>query len=212
METNFFTQISNLNLVGRLQLLLSKNEENGLIVSVMQISAENNESKAILAPFNLRGSAADLDIHFFEKINAPIQSVSELLTNEQNFLTTLKQAQDKLAEQKEKGKDKSEKSKPLDDFAKAMKLVDELEAKGEYKNAWMKVPSATKHPEHKELIFSRQASLSAKFSPDLFSHPKPMSAEEKQAENPLYPYYSGVNNDDDNNIDQIDLIEDYENN
>lgn len=212
METNFFTQISNLNLVGHLQLLLSKNEDNGFIVSVIQLPVENQDSKTVVVPFNLRGTATDLDTHFFEKINAPIQSISELLTDEQNFLNNLKQARKKLDQQKEKANDKNEKTKPLDDFGKAMKIVDELEAKGLFREAWMKVPMVSKFPDHKELINKRQASLSAKFSPDLFSHPKPISAEEKQAKNPLYPYYTGVNNEDDNNTDQFDQNKESETN
>lgn len=212
METNFFTQISNLNLVGRLQLLLSKNENNGLVVSVIQLPAENQDSQTVVAPFNLRGTATDLDTHFFEKINAPIQSISELLTNEQTFLDNLKQAREKLDQQREKEKDKNEKTKPLDEFAKAMKIVDELEAKGLYKEAWMKVPMVSKFPDHKELINKRQASLSAKFSPDLFSHPKPMSAEEKQAKNPLVPYYSGGKNEEENEIEQFEENEEIETN
>ena len=77
--------------------------------------------------------------------------------------------------------DKAEKSdKPTTpEEIKAMKYkgimaeVDQLEAAGKYKDAWVKVPQASEFPDIAEEIRNRRASLSAQFSPDLFGAGQP---------------------------------------
>jgi hypothetical protein len=54
-----------------------------------------------------------------------------------------------------------------------MAKVDALEAEGKFREAWMKVPQPSEFPDKAEEVRQRRASLSAKFSPDLFGAEQP---------------------------------------
>lgn len=211
METNFFSQIANLKLNGDLQLIISSNEDNNCVVSVILLNEKIGEkARAMIIPFNLRGSTSLLDSNFFTQITAPMQSVSDFVTNEKNFLEQLEKAKEQSGKQKDKSAKTTISSKQdlnIDKFSTAMKVVADLEAKGKFKEAWMKVPYASEFPEHREEIQKRKSSLSSKFEPDLFntSPVKSVSADTLQEANPYYPYYA------DGNIEEIDNVQEYEN-
>lgn len=54
-----------------------------------------------------------------------------------------------------------------------MAKVDALEKEGKFRDAWLKVPQASEFPDKSEETQKRRASLSAKFSPDLFGAGQP---------------------------------------
>lgn len=209
MNTNFFNQIAALNLTGDLHLTISKGAENNMIVSVMLQNEQCADSaKRLIPPFNLRGTAQELDGGFFEKITTPLQTASGLMVNMEAFMKQLEEAKKQSAMQKEKA-DKEKKVREEKDkkYKEAMQKVDELEKEGKFKDAWMKVPDPSVFPEQAETIRKRKSALSGKFVPDLFGAAGTVAAKEPQAEetdlneNPgdeEIPDDDGDNWDDDN--------------
>lgn len=181
MNTNFFTQIANLNLTGNLQLTISKGAAGNLIVAVLlQNNACGDAAKEIIPPLVLRGSAGELDNGFFEKIITPMQSASGLMVNMETFMKQLEDVKKQSAMEKEKStKEKKEKEEKEKKFREAMQKVDELEKTGRYKEAWMKLPDPALFPEQADSIRKRRTALSAKFSPDLFGDAEPVAADEE---------------------------------
>jgi hypothetical protein len=155
------------------------------------LSDDSHTSQIITPSFNLRGSIAEMDSKFFNQIATPMQSASEFVTNQKSFFEELAKVKEDANKKSGKNKGNNEKTS-VDKYAEAMKIVDDLEAKGKFKEAWMKVPLTKLFPEHTEEILKRKAALSAKFPPDLFGNqePKVLSAEEKQNADPHYPYYA----------------------
>ena len=171
MNTNFFNQITQLDFTGNLQLTIAKGAENNLVVSIMLQNEQcGDNAKNIIPPLNLRGTAEELDNGFFEKITAPIQTVSGLMVDMEGYMKQLEQAKKQSAMEKEKG-DKQKKEQEAKDkkFKDGMAKADELEKEGRYRDAWMKVPEITEFPEKADEIRKRKTSLSDKFgAPSLF--------------------------------------------
>jgi PRTRC genetic system protein E len=183
MITNFFKQMDSLNLTGNVQLTLSKGAANNLIVSVMLHNEPcGDTAKQLIPPFNLRGTAEELDEGFFERITAPLQTASGLMDNMEAFMKQLATAKQQSAMEKEKAekvkKDKEAKEKK---YKEAMQKVEELEKAGKYSEAWVKVPEPSDYPEKAEELRKRKSALSAKFSTqNLFGATPPKAASEPQ--------------------------------
>ncbi|WP_430611603.1 PRTRC system protein E [Flavobacterium sp. JP2137] len=179
MNANFFNQITQLNFTGNLQLTIAKGAENNLIVSlILQNEQCGDNAKQLIPPFNLRGTAEELDNGFFDKITAPIQSASGLMVDMEAFMKQLEQAKKQSAMEKEKiDKQKKEQEAKDKKFKDAMAKADELEKESKFREAWMKVPDITEFPEKADEIRKRKISLSDKFAtPSLFG------AEEEKTE------------------------------
>ena len=169
--TNFFNQITQLGITGDLQLTISKGAENRLVVSVLLQNEQCGDyAKHLIAPFNLRGTPAELDEGFFNKITTPLQAASGLMVNMEAFMKQLEEAKKQSAMEKEKAdKERKEKEAKEKKFKDAMSKADELEKEGKYREAWVKVPEVTEYPEKAEELRKRRKELSDKFSsPGLF--------------------------------------------
>lgn len=170
MNTNFFNQIAKMDINSQLILNIGKATESQIIVSVfIQNDSCGDKAKNIIPPFNLKGTAEELDNGFFERIKNPLQTASGLMDNMETFMKQLEEAKAQSAMEKAKT-DKEKKEKEVNDkkFKQAMDKVDELEKEGKFREAWIKVPNATDYPEKVEELSKRKSALSAKFEPNLF--------------------------------------------
>ena len=191
--TNFFRQVASLDIVGNLLLNIAKGENGKLVVSVLlQNQGCGDKAKNLIPPLNFTEIPQKIDEAFFEDIKSPMEQTSALMVNMESFLKQLEVA--KAQSSMEKSKNAKPTTKPKtetkeDKYSMVMKVVDELESQGNFKDAWMKVPLASEFPEHAEEIKKRKSSLSAKFEPDLFNNPiVPQQAEEpKKEKDPLFP-------------------------
>lgn len=183
--TNFFAHAAAIPFEGCLNITLKKDGEE-LTVSVLLLNEGcGDPAKTHIPPLILKGSAKELCEGFFDAIAAPIAQTSALLVNMEQFLKGQEAAKKNAAmEKKKEGKaDKSntaETEKPASPeaitamkYAGIMVKVDALEKEGKFRDAWMKVPQPSEFPDKAEEIRSRRASLSAKFSPDLFGAEPP---------------------------------------
>lgn len=170
MITNFFNQIAKMDINSQLILNIGKATESQIIVSVfIQNDSCGDKAKNIIPPFNLKGTAEELDNGFFERIKNPLQTASGLMDNMETFMKQLEEAKAQSAMEKAKT-DKEKKEKDVNDkkFKHAIDKVDELEKEGKFREAWIKVPNATDYPEKAEELSKRKSALSAKFEPNLF--------------------------------------------
>ena len=171
MNTNFFSQIAQLQIEGDLQLTIAQGAESNFIVSVMLQNTQcGDNAKNIIPPLNLRGTAEELDKGFFEKITAPIQTASGLMVDMEAFMKQLVEAKKQSAMEKEKA-DRQKKEQEAKDkkFNDGMAKADELEKEGKFRDAWVKVPEITEFPDKPDEIRKRKKELSDRFSaPSLF--------------------------------------------
>lgn len=171
METNFFTEITKMNLTGDLQLIVKQGADNNYIVSVLLQNEQcGDNAKQLIPPMILKGTAQELDSGFFENISTPLQSVSGLMVNMEAFLKQMEETKRQSAMEKEKS-DKEKKIREEKDkkYKEAMAKADELDKEGKPREAWMKVPNPEDYPLYAEAIRKRKTELSDKFaSPSLF--------------------------------------------
>ncbi|BDU25206.1 PRTRC system protein E [Flavobacterium sp. GSB-24] len=191
MDTNFFNQIAQLQIIGDLHLTIAKGAQNNLIVSVLiQNDACRDNAKNIIPPLNLRGTAEELDNGFFQTITTPIESASGLMVDMESFMKQIEETKKQSAIEKEKADSQKKQNEAKDKkFKDAMAKADELEKEGKFREAWIKVPEIAEFPQKAEEIRRRKTSLSDRFAtPCLFGameeKPQPKSTEQINA---LYP-------------------------
>lgn len=174
METNFFKAIIALQVAGDWTISITKETEQRLIVSVLFYNNSiGDDARKKVPPLLLKGTPQELDEGFFQAIKQPVEQTAQLFANMEQFLKEKERA--KIASQMQKenaSKADSEKSDKQKKYEEAMKKVDELEAEGKYREAWIKVPQAELYPEQAETIRNRRMELSKQFAPDLFNEPK----------------------------------------
>ena len=168
---DFFQSLSALQVQGDWKISIRQDKENALLVSVLFTNNEcGDDARKLIPPIILKGTAQELDEGFFASITAPIQVTSQLLVNMEGYLKQQEQAQLQSKMQKDKaGKADREKTDKEKKYEAAMKKVDELEAEGKHKEAWMKVPDLTEYPEQVTELRKRKEELSAQFAPSLFN-------------------------------------------
>ena len=169
--TNFFSGVAALNIIGDLQLLMRKGIENNWVVSVMLHNEQcGDDAKHLIPPFNLKGTAEELDRAFFDRIHMPLQAASALMDNMEAFMKQMEAAKKQSVMEKEKAeKEKKEKEAREKKYKEAMAKADELEKEGKHREAWMKVPEPSDYPEYGDAIRKRRKELSDQFaSPSLF--------------------------------------------
>ncbi|MFV8347362.1 prtrc system protein e [Flavobacterium sp. ZB4P13] len=175
METNFFQSIVTLQVAGNWKINIAKENADKLIVSVLFFNDNiGDDARKKVPPILLKGTAQELDEGFFQAIEQPVRETAQLFFNMEQFLKQKEQA--KINSQMEKdnvSKADKEKTDKQKQYEQAMKKVDELEADGKYREAWIKVPQAELYLEHAETIRCRRMELSKQFAPDLFNEPKP---------------------------------------
>jgi len=166
METNFFTQIAEMEITGDLQITIKQSAGQNWVVSLLLQNDEcGDKAKQVIPPLNLRGTAEELDGGFFGQVTTPLQAASGLMVNMEAYMKQLEEAQKQSAMEKEKT-DREKKAKDDKDkkYKEAMAKADELDKEGKPREAWMKVPSLADYPEHGEAIRKRKTELSDKFA------------------------------------------------
>lgn len=198
METNFFSQIENMQLSGDLLITIGRGSEGKLVVAVLLQNEQcTDNAKNVIPPLVLRETPEQLDRQFFDSITAPMQGTSSLLLNMEAFIKGQQQAKQQSAMNREQAeKDKKEKDARQKRYTDAMQKVDELARDGKYREAWVKVPEPNLFPEHTETIQKRRNELASKFAPDLFAAPVEPTKEEEVVVEPDLDY-SGTDPDND---------------
>ena len=193
MNTNFFSQIQQLDFTGNLQLTITKGAESNLIVTVLLLNEQCGDSaKNLIPPLTFNATPQEFDEGFFEQITTPIQKVSGLMVDMEKFQKQLDEAKAQSAIEKAKTeKEKKEKEVKDKKFKDAMAKADELEKEGKFREAWIKVPDITEFPEKADEIRKRKIALSDKFAtPSLFgamdeAKPEPPIEQEITADYPI---------------------------
>lgn len=191
--TNFFAHIANLPFEGCLNLTIRRDGEILTASLLLTNNAFGDNAKNSIPPLILKGTAKELCEGFFDAIAEPIAQTSALLINMEQYRKAQETAKQHSAMEKKKSEGTG---KPATDakpnkYEIAMAKVEALEAAGNYREAWMKVPPTSEFPDKAEELKSRRAGLSAKFSPDLFG------AEQPATEN-VEPEIEDYATDDDN--------------
>jgi PRTRC genetic system protein E len=191
MNTNFFNQIQQLDFTGVLQLTISKGIESNLIVTVLLNNEQCGDSaKNLIPPLTFNATPQEFDEGFFEQITTPIKTASGVMIDMEKFLKQMEEVKKQSAMEKEKS-EKAKKEKEAKDkkFKDSMAKVDELEAAGKFREAWMKVPDAAAFPENADEIRKRKTALSAKFgTPSLFGAMEEATPEPQQEEEAVTDY------------------------
>ncbi|WP_292008893.1 PRTRC system protein E [Chryseobacterium sp.] len=182
MQTNFFRQLTKLNLVGDLQLILRQTDENSFVLSVLLNNEQcGDEARKTIPPLNLRGTAEELDNGFFENVSVPLRSASGLMVNMESFMKQLEEAQKQSAMEKEKSdKEKKEKEAKEKKYKDAFQKAEELEKEGNYKGAWSALPKASEYPGYADIIRKKQDEYERHFAPSLFNTESVENIEQKQ--------------------------------
>lgn len=172
METNFFNQISLMNIIGNLQMVIQQGQNGQFIVSVLlQNDQCTDPAKNSIPPLVLKGTAEELDSGFFQSITQPLEETSSLLLNMENYLQAQEQAKKLSAMEKEKAdKEQKEKEKQAKKYEEQMKKVSQLEAQGKYREEWSALPPPDEFTDQAEKIRKKRSELSAHFAPSLFEN------------------------------------------
>lgn len=191
--TNFFAHIAAIHFEGCLNITLKKDGEQFTASVLLQNGGCGDTAKNHIPPLILKGSAKELCEGFFDAIATPIAQTSALLVNMEQYLKGQEAAKKNAAMEKKKESKPAtagslQAAKPTTPeeittmkYQGIMAKVSELEAAGQFREAWMKVPQPSEFPDKAEEIRSRRAALSAKFSPDLFGVQQP-AAEQNEVE------------------------------
>lgn len=175
--TNFFAQAIAIPFEGCLNMTIRKDGEQLTVSVLLANEGCGDTAKAHIPPLILKGNVKELGEGFFPAIAEPITQASALLVNMEQFLKGQENAKKHSAMEKKKEAKAEKPATPADPkeakYANAMAKVDSLEAEGNFREAWMKVPQPAEFPEKAEELRKRRASLSAKFSPDLFGAEQP---------------------------------------
>jgi PRTRC genetic system protein E len=171
MNTNFFSQITQLNITGNLHLIIAKGVEDNIIVSVfLQNEQCGDQAKELIPPFNVRATAQELDEGFLERIKLPLETASGLMDNMEAFMKQMEVAKRQSAMEKEKtDRDKKEKEDKEKKYKEAFSKAESLEKDGKYREAWSALPKTSDFPEHAEAIRKKKETYERQFAPSLFS-------------------------------------------
>lgn len=96
MNTNFFTQMGNLNLK-QITISMSFSAED-IMVSILPKSNSDDGKK--IQELNLTATAQELDDLFFEKITEPMTATKTFFSNIEQYNNSLKKAEDNSAHKK----------------------------------------------------------------------------------------------------------------
>jgi len=181
--TNFFAHLAAIPFEGCLNITVKKDGEQLITSVLLQNDGCGDTAKNHITPLILKGSAKELCEGFFDAVTTPLAETSKLLVNMEQYLKG-QEAAKKNAAMERKRTEKADKSDKPDKtttpeqikemkYSGIMAKVDALEKEGKYRDAWLKVPQPTEFPDKAEELRKRRASLSAKFSPDLFEAGQP---------------------------------------
>lgn len=209
MQTNFFSQIKQLNVTGNLRLNIQPQENGELIVSLLlDTSHVKDKAAKLIPPLILKGSDSDLDNGFFESIAQPVMTTQSLLVNMQQHGEAVEKAnkesrivKDKQDTQK---KDKDGKRKKFDE---QMKKVDDLVKLKKIGEAIGQLPDLKLFPEFETEIKKKSQELRGQHSSlSLFGdEPTATTTEENDTSEENDDNDSDEDNDDANEDDNDDV-------
>nr|WP_067057232.1 PRTRC system protein E [Mucilaginibacter sp. L294] len=183
MTTNFFKNITDLNVSGNWKFTINGDNKGLLTVSALFTPVEvRDNAVTIIPPMTFRGTADELDEAFFDKIQAPVQDASGLFDNMDTYFKGLEEAkrlskmeQDKKAQENkakaltkvgatndgieissEQKVSKEDKRKAYED---AMKKIGDLNDACKYGEALTLLPSVTDYPEKQTELERKKADL-----------------------------------------------------
>lgn len=171
MEANFFKQLARMDMDSRITLTIAKVTEDKMVVSILvQNDGCGDKAKNIIPPYNLRGTAEELDAEFFVYIRKPIETASGLMSNMESFMKQVEEAKKQSAMMKETAdKEKKEKDAKAKKYNDAMVKVEALEKEGKFNEAYAVLPKATEYPEHAHTIAVKLEIYQSRLANDLFS-------------------------------------------
>lgn len=166
MQTNFFSQIKQLNVTGNLRLNIQPQESGELIVSLLLDTSHIKDKAAkLIPPLVLKGSDSDLDNGFFQAISQPVQTTQSLLVNMQQHVEAVDKAHKESRIEKDKQdtqkKDKDGKRKKFDE---QMKKVDDLVKLKKIGEAIGQLPDLKQFPEFETEIKKKSQELRGQHS------------------------------------------------
>ena len=201
MNTNFFSQIQQLDFTGNLQLTITKGAESNLIVTVLLLNEQCGDSaKNLIPPLTFNATSQEFDEGFIQQITTPVQKVSGLMVDMEKFQKQLDEAKAQSAIEKTKAeKEKKEQEAKDKKFKDSMAKVDELEKEGKFREAWIKVPDIAEYPEKADELRKRKTSLSDKFAtPSLFGATEEAAPEPPQVEKDTADCTTDLTDEDEN--------------
>jgi PRTRC genetic system protein E len=187
MTTNFFENITALNVPGNWKLAIHADEQGQFTVSALFTALHNadNATKAI-PPLLLKGTAPELDEGFFEAITQPVQQTAGLYNNLNAYHKELEKARlaSKMVQDKknktapkpttetgepdeendniEIGEPQPNKEEKRKAYVQTMIKINELNAACKYEEALAILPTATDYPEKEAELKTKLADLTRK--------------------------------------------------
>ncbi len=169
METNFFQQLSAIQSTGEWTIVISQSKPELMTVSVLYSDPKCGDDAAkVIPPLTFSQAPHLVDNVFFKDISSAIGGTVQLLSSMEHYLKERENARSQShmnKDQQGKTKEASKESK----YDAALRMAAELECQGKYRDAWMKVPEPSDHPEQADFLRKRREELSAHFAPNLFN-------------------------------------------
>jgi PRTRC genetic system protein E len=161
METNFFTQIADLNLTGNIRLNIQPQPDKRLLVSILLTSDELKGTAASnIPPLILDGTADEFDHEFFKSIAQPMQKNTGLLCNLLEHEKGIEKAQAESRQLKEKTQSTTKDSGgKRGKFDQQMAKVTALENQKKIGEAIGQLPDVKQYPEYAEEIKKKSQQL-----------------------------------------------------
>lgn len=210
MQTNFFSQIMQLNLTGNLRLNIQTLENEELIVSLLLDTSHIKDKAAkMIPPLVLKGSNRDLDNDFFDAITQPVQTTQSLLINMQQHIEALEKAnKESLITKNKQDTEKKDKDDKRKKFAEQMKKVDDLVKLKKIGEAIGQLPDLKQFSEFETEIKKKSHELRGQHSSlSLFADEPVNNSIEREDTSEE----SEDNNEDDNDVDNDNDEESEEN-
>lgn len=210
MQTNFFSQIMQLNLTGNLRLNIQTLENEELIVSLLLDTSHIKDKAAkMIPPLVLKGSNRDLDNDFFDAITQPVQTTQSLLINMQQHIEALEKAnKESLITKNKQDTEKKDKDDKRKKFAEQMKKVDDLVKLKKIGEAIGQLPDLKQFPEFETEIKKKNHELRGQHSSLSLFADEPVN---NSIEREYTSEESDDNNEDDNDVDNDNDEESEEN-
>ncbi|OJV54209.1 MAG: hypothetical protein BGO31_12705 [Bacteroidetes bacterium 43-16] len=169
METNFFSVLAAIGGKGDWTMHIKADESDKLTVSILFKKTCGDNAAKIIPPLIFPAKdTGTLDTLFFKDLSLAIPKADQVLSTMEHYLKEVERAGKSSNAQQKKPAAGTSTVPKLSKYEEAIKLVDELESQGKYREAWMKVPEPSQYPEHTDFLRSRREALSRHFAPDLF--------------------------------------------
>lgn len=163
METNFFTTIEKLQVKANWKIVIEPSENDWRVGLVLSREGLNDDALSTLPAFTCKGTAAELDAHFFTRLETPAKRTEGLFSNAEQYNKELEQVRANTKMEKDKTtNEKKEKEGGNKQYEEKMKKVKALEDEGKYGQAIAQLPKVAEFPEFKEQIETKLKELKAK--------------------------------------------------